>query len=473
MDGRLVAVREKSAPKVIEAALDELVKSTYTKADYIDASVSSDSEIISVFRGELLNQPDTDGNLPNQRAMDEIMLFLDAQAYSKQATNMGDLKRKYQKVPYGWREADIAAVVARMLYDQKVALSVGGKQLDSGDAHAVVACLRRDADKASIKKREAIDPATLATVQRLMKDFADTNQVPADEDGLVAFTKEKLHDAQEECRDLLAQRYSRGAYPGKDVVVDGQKLIANVVSNETDPLLLCMALANRQVQDGLRDFAEDMLEIRGFFNSQVRLWDDSTRLIGSLKTEGVYLEGDSEAQDAIGRIERILDMEKPYSAIKDLGALNSKLSGALSEGRRGQARQPPREHRGCGIGARALREDEAGALESAVVGVLSSIRQDAAAKKNAAMNETRCSQLDAQLQAARDMGRTAVPEDRRRDRSGSREGRSGKSAARCQLTATCRQRSRRHPSQRSCTAAACAPRGPCEAKKKCWRMWIA
>ncbi|MDE8685287.1 hypothetical protein P0G11_12160, partial [Adlercreutzia rubneri] len=138
-----------------------------------------------------------------------------------------------------------------------------------------------------ITKREAIDPATLATVQRLMKDFADTNQVPADEDGLVAFTKEKLHDAQEECRDLLAQRYSRGAYPGKDVVVDGQKLIANVVSNETDPLLLCMALANRQVQDGLRDFAEDMLEIRGFLNSQVRLWDDSNMLIGSLKTEGV------------------------------------------------------------------------------------------------------------------------------------------------------------------------------------------
>ncbi len=53
VDGRMVAVREKSAPKVIEAALDELVKSTYTKADYIDASVSSDSEIISVFRGEL------------------------------------------------------------------------------------------------------------------------------------------------------------------------------------------------------------------------------------------------------------------------------------------------------------------------------------------------------------------------------------------------------------------------------------
>lgn len=397
VDGRMVAVREKSAPKVIEAALDELVKSTYTKADYIDASVSSDSEIISVFRGELLNQPDTDGNLPNQRAMDEIMLFLDAQAYSKQATNMGDLKRKYQKVPYGWREADIAAVVARMLYDQKVALSVGGKQLDSGDAHAVVACLRRDADKASIKKREAIDPATLATVQRLMKDFADTNQVPADEDGLVAFTKEKLHDAQEECRDLLAQRYSGGAYPGKDVVVDGQKLIANIVSNETDPLLLCMALANRQVQDGLRDFAEDMLEIRGFFNSQVRLWDDSTRLIGSLKTEGVYLEGDSEAQDAIGRIERILGMEKPYSAIKDLGALNSRLSGALSKAA-GVKRDNLLESIEDAVSAlERYAKDEAGAFESAVAGVLSSVRQDAAAKKNAAMNEMRCSQLDAQL----------------------------------------------------------------------------
>lgn len=397
VDGRMVPVREKSASKVIETALNELVKSTYTKADCIDASVSSDSEIISVFRGEFLNQLDTDNNLPNYRAMDEVMLFLDAQAYTHQATNMGDLKRKYQKVPYGWREADIAAVIARMLHDQKVALSVGGKQLDSSDAHAIVAYLRRDADKASIKKREAIDPTTLAIVQRLMKDFADTNQVPADEDELVAFAKNKLREAQDECKDLLAQRYSRTAYPGKDIVADGQKLITNVLSNESDPLLLCMALANREVQEALIDFAEDMLEIRGFFNSQVRLWDESARLIDSLKTEGVYLEGDSEAQDAIERIKRILDMDKPYSAIKDLGALNSKLSSALSAAAGVKRDNLIKSIKDAVSALECYANDEARGFESAVAGVLSSVRQAAVAKKNVAMTEMRCSQLDAQL----------------------------------------------------------------------------
>lgn len=397
VDGRMVHVREKNAAKVIEAALDELVKSTYTKADYIDSSVNSDSEIIAVLRGEALGQVDAEGNLPNQRAMDEIMLFLDAQAYTHQATNMGDLKRKYQRVPYGWREADIAAAVARMLYDQKVALSVGGKQLDSSDAHAIVACLRRDADKAQIKKREAIDPATLATVQRLMKDFADTNQVPADEDGLIAFVKEKLHDAQGECKEFLARHYSRGGYPGKDVVAEGQKLIANVVANESDPLLLCMALANRQTQDGLHDFAEDMLEIRGFFNSQVRLWDESAKLIDSLKTEGVYLEGDAQAQDTIRRIENILGMERPYSAIKDLGALNSKLSSALSAAAGVKRDNLLESIEDAASALERYAKEEAGAFESAVTGVVSSMRQACAAKKNAAMTETRCSQLDAQL----------------------------------------------------------------------------
>ena len=397
VDGRSVPVREKSPAKVIEAALDALVRSTYTKADYIDSPVNSDSEIIAVYRGELLSDADLEGHLPNWRAMDEVMLFLDAQAYTHQVTNMGDLKRKYQKVPYGWRETDIAAVVARMLHDQKVALSVGGRQLDAGNVHDIVAALRTNADKASIKKREAIDPAMLASVQRLMKDFADTNQVPADEDNLVAFAKETLHKTLDECKELLAQRYARADYPGKEVVADGQKLIASAISNESDPLLLCMALANKEMQKGLLDLAEDLEEVRGFFHSQVRLWDESRALLGSLGTEGVYLEGNADVQDVIERIGRIFGMAKPYPKIKNLGSLNSRLEGALrstASVKRDDLLQSIED----AVGAlERYAQDEAGEHEAAIGTVLTSIRQAATVKKNAAMTETRCSQLDAQL----------------------------------------------------------------------------
>ena len=397
VNGRAVNVREKSASKVLDAALDALVSEVYTKAGCIDTSVNSDAEIISVYRGELLNQLDTDGNLPNWRAADEIMIFLDAQAYTHQATNMGDLKRKYQRAPYGWREADIAAVVARMLHDQKVSLSVGGRQLDAGDVHEIVAALRTNADKASIKKREAIDASVLASVQRLMKEFAGTSQVPADEDNLVAFAKDTLHGVVDECRDLLAKYYVHGEYPGKAVVSDGGKLISNLLTNEADPLLLLTVLSGKQAQDQLLDLSEDLEKVRGFFNSQVRLWDESAKLIAQLGTEGIYLEGSTEAQDAIERIERILGMGEPYSMIKNLNALNSKLAGELKS-----AADVKRANLLASI-ENAVSEleryagEEAKGCEDAAGSVLTAVRQAAAAKKNAAMTQKLCSQLDAQL----------------------------------------------------------------------------
>lgn len=396
VNGRILNVGSQKAAKKIDAALDELVGRIYTKADCVDASVDTDSDVIKVYLGEALNQPTTDGNLPNWRAMDEVMHYLEAQAWSHQSTNMGDLQRKYQKAPYGWREIDIAAVIARMLYDQKVALSVGGKQLDAGEVHMIIRALRTDADKASIKKREAIDAGMLASVQRLMKDFTGSSQVPADEDNLVAYVRSKLRETADECQDMLARHYSRGDYPGKDVVAYGKKLIDNILSSENDPLLLCTSLANRTAQDDLLDLSEDLEKVRGFFNSQMRLYDESTKLMGSLATEGIYLEGSMDAQDAIERIQRILGMNEPYNNIKDLAPLNKKLEGELRN-----AANVKRDNLLCGIDDAlaeivAYAEGEAGEHPEDVATIVQDVRMAADAKQSQARSTALCSQLDAQ-----------------------------------------------------------------------------
>ncbi|MDD7203673.1 MAG: BREX system P-loop protein BrxC [Coriobacteriaceae bacterium] len=331
VDGRSLEVREQAPAKRIDAVLDELVKSTYTKADWIDLPANSDADLFALLRGESGVQRGIDGSEPNQRAMDEVMQFLDAQSYTHQPTSMGDLKRKYQKAPYGWREIDIAAVMAQLANRQKVAILVGGRQLGSGDEHALVAALRKDADKAQVKKREAIDSATLSSVQRLMKEFAGTDQVPGDEDGVVGFAKRSLEETADKCQDYLARWYAHGAYPGRQTVADGRRLIGGILDNAIDPVLFCSELAKRSTSDALLDLSEDLERIDGFFATQVRLYQESQKAIDKLETEGIYIEGNAEAQDAIGEIRGILSMEEPYSRIKDLNRLNGIVNDELKK----------------------------------------------------------------------------------------------------------------------------------------------
>lgn len=397
VDGRSLSVRDQNAAKRLDAVLDELVGITYTKANYIDSPAATDADLFSLYRGESGNQIDADGHEPNWRAMDEVMLFLDAQAWSRQATNMGDLQRKYQKAPYGWREIDIAAVMAQLLNRQKVVVSVGGKQLDSGDAHAVVQHLRKDADKATVKKREAIDAATLASVQHLMKDFADTNQVPGDEDGLVVFAKEHLKEVSDECQELLAKWYSRAKYPGKQVAADGRKLIDNILSNDVDPLLFCMSLANRTTQDQLLDLGEDMEKIRGFFDTQQRLYDESRKLIESLATEGIYIEGSDAAQAAIAQIREILAMDEPYRRIKDLNDLNGTVKSELNAAAGVKRDNLLRSIDDAAAQIEQYAKDEQGEFGSAVAHVVSQAKMGAIAKCDSAHGTESCSQLDAQV----------------------------------------------------------------------------
>lgn len=39
---------------------------------------------------------------------------------------MGDVQRRYSSIPYGWKEIDIAALIARLVARQKVSIRYGG-----------------------------------------------------------------------------------------------------------------------------------------------------------------------------------------------------------------------------------------------------------------------------------------------------------------------------------------------------------
>ena len=66
------------------------------------------------------------GTEPNRDAAAKVEEYLEMQDRKHLPTSMADVQKRYQAIPYGWREIDIAAVVALLIVGQKVTIKYAG-----------------------------------------------------------------------------------------------------------------------------------------------------------------------------------------------------------------------------------------------------------------------------------------------------------------------------------------------------------
>ena len=119
-EGRVYAAGDKLTLKVssvrerIEKAMSILVESVYTKLGYVRKNYESDADILQILSGD--RQMILEGaESPNAEAVKELFQYLEIQKMKQLPTSMGDIQKRYQAIPYGWREIDIAAVTAELI----------------------------------------------------------------------------------------------------------------------------------------------------------------------------------------------------------------------------------------------------------------------------------------------------------------------------------------------------------------------
>lgn len=323
VDGRVVDARASKADARLDAVLRELVGVAYAKAEYVGASVEGDADVKQVLLGTYQE------TLPgaNDRALDEVERFLEVQAHTHQATSMGDMQRRYQQRPYGWREADIAAIVARLVIDQKATVERAGLTLAPSDPKVLSGLTKRSEwDGVQVRKRERLDEAQLNSARRLLKELVGGAAVPEDEDDLLAAIVKVVQGMSDRSKELLDREYAHGSYPGRDVVVRGINVTKGVLASQNDPIALLTAF--RDAKDELLDFSEDFERVSGFFPNQQRLFDKAAALSALMEGEEPYLAGDEKALGALEQVRAILASPEPYGRIKELSTLSSTVEAA-------------------------------------------------------------------------------------------------------------------------------------------------
>lgn len=320
--GERIEITSGDAKNKLDQALEYLVTNVYDKLGLITNNADTDADILEVLQGEHKNGV-LEGYEVNHEAAVEMENYLDIQNQNKLPTSMADVQSRYQGIPFGWKEIDIAVVVAMLIYDQKVTIKHGGETIQP-DNPKLPDMLRKKSltGKTSISKRQVIRAKTMNDVKNILRDYFDVMDVPDDEDGLVRFITEKFEQEKVHYEDL-DRRYDGHAYPDHKLVKESIKLIEDILSQRKDNIALIEKVLKEE--HNLFDNKDDMQNVEGFFKNQIKVFDEAVRMESELRNDQSYLKEEEEANNALNEIRRItmFDVGKNsiYSSIPKLNGL--------------------------------------------------------------------------------------------------------------------------------------------------------
>ena len=327
VDGEHIEIRGGDAKSRIDQALDYLVTHVYSELDLITKNMDTDEDVVEILTGNFLP-----GAEPNRDAAAKVEEFLVVQDRTKLPTSMYDVQSRYQGIPYGWREIDIAAVVALLINQQKVTIKYGGVTIQPDDPKLPDMLRKKnEIGKTSISIRQAVTAVKMKAVKELLREFFDVMDVPDDEDGLVAYIVKKFEELKTHY-ETLNQRYtSERRYPDQGKVQQAMQLVADVLSQKKDNIALIDRVL--KLEDKLFDSKEDLQTVEGFFKNQVQVFDAAAQMEEDLRNELDYLSHEPAANDALNKIRLIVAVQGGFSYQKI-----PELNGLMATVREGHGR---------------------------------------------------------------------------------------------------------------------------------------
>ena len=324
--GEVMAIKAGSAKDKLDAALRGLVESVYSKLNMVNHFVESDADILAILNGSAHADLSLVGSgANNEDALNEISQWLELKSVGP-TISMGDVQRRYQAIPYGWREIDIAALIARLIAQQKISIKYGGAVVAKDDRRLVDYLRKKsEVDKAVVARRIAPSEDLMRKSISFLRDYLGAMDIPSDEDGLVRFVLNTFETKLAHYQGLLDQ-YDQNRYPEKEQVTTARDLAQDILSQRKDNV----ALLNRMVQkqDDLLASSEDMEGVELFFKSQRTVFDEAVKQMNRISRERDYFATEPDTQEVFRTISAILAMPKPYNRIGELPELIGKVKTA-------------------------------------------------------------------------------------------------------------------------------------------------
>ena len=298
ISGERVQIRRASVQEALDEAMARLVESVYSKLNYVDSFVQNDGDIQKILDGASVQEALPGMAAPNVRALDEIRQYMEIRSRQHMTVTMAELQKRYQAAPYGWREIDIAALMATLVRGQRLQLVCDGVTLKPGERR-MLDCLRKRAEteRTVVQQKIAVSEPLLRAARKLGAELFGTMDLQADEENLCGQLLALLMDAKRK-NDAVAGMYTgEHAYPGRQVVERGAQVFGDILTRKGDNTAFLEAFT--KAEDDLLDWSEDFQEVSFFFANQKKIYDAAWQLCERVQRERTYFADEPEALEAV------------------------------------------------------------------------------------------------------------------------------------------------------------------------------
>lgn len=332
VNGDRVPTSAKEVHSRINDAIGKLVASVYHKLSYIDAAMG-ENDIRRIFadNGQQVSIGGTDNSIPNSLAMRDVLDYIGVNTSRHTKTSMKSLLDRFMKAPYGFVEADVQWIVARLFKDGEISFNVNSESVTllSKTVEEIIRFITRKEfnERLMTEKRTRASERQKKAVREVMKELFGITPTSDDDDAVMSSFLSYTSRLKTDLEKLEIHYRNQSLYPGKQLVQKGKKLLGDA-SQLRNAEEFFSAIAGSS--DDYLDFAEDYEPVKKFFaGEQVTIFDRAVRLMAIYDDSRTFIV-DEEIESSVAQIKAIMQKSSPYSEIRNLPGLLDRFMNAYN-----------------------------------------------------------------------------------------------------------------------------------------------
>ena len=233
VNGDRVQPSAKEVPSRVNDALGKLVASVYHKLSYIDTAMGeNDIRMLFKERDQQLTL-NTGVSSVNALALQDVNDYIASNTARHMKTSIKSILDRFTKAPYGFIEADVQWLVAKLFKDGDIALFVNNEAvtLHTKTEDEIIRYLTRKEynEKLMTEKRIKANERQKKAVREVMKELFHISSASEDDDALMSSFMKYTDNLKTEMEKLEIRYSNQPQYPGRNVIFTGKNLISRIL----------------------------------------------------------------------------------------------------------------------------------------------------------------------------------------------------------------------------------------------------